>query len=61
VFVVSGLAIVASVAVLSWLLIEQPALGHKHSPLPDRIATMLSRRRRPRHGRTPMPTEGRSR
>ncbi|MBW0105478.1 acyltransferase [Pseudonocardia sp. KRD291] len=62
VFVVSGLAIVASVAVLSWFLIEKPALGHKHSPLPDRIATTLSRRRRrPRHGRTPMPTQGRPR
>jgi peptidoglycan/LPS O-acetylase OafA/YrhL len=46
-----GLTIVGPAA-LSWYLVEKPALGHKHSPIPDRIAVGLGRlvgRRGPRH------------
>ncbi|WP_219412572.1 acyltransferase family protein [Pseudonocardia nigra] len=44
VFVVTGLALTLLPAVASWYLVEKPALGHKHSPVPDRIAAALTRR-----------------
>lgn len=61
VFVVAGLALVVPVALLSWFLVEKPALGHKHSELPDRVAEMVSRGRGSRRGRGPRPTRGRAR
>lgn len=56
VFVLVGLTVVVPVAALSWFLIERPALGHKHSQCPDRIAAWVSRRRRRcQEGRNPQP------
>jgi peptidoglycan/LPS O-acetylase OafA/YrhL len=30
------------VALASWFLVEKPALARKHSPFPDRVATLLT-------------------
>ncbi|MCW0212543.1 MAG: acyltransferase [Pseudonocardia sp.] len=37
-FVPLGIAVATVPAVLSWFLVEQPALSHKHSSVPDRVA-----------------------
>lgn len=50
-FVPAGLTVVTLIAVLSWYLIEKPALGHKHSRLPDRIAAAATPRHRRRSDR----------
>jgi peptidoglycan/LPS O-acetylase OafA/YrhL len=42
VFLPAGLAITLLPAALSWYLVEKPALSHKHSELPDRIARRLT-------------------
>jgi Predicted acyltransferases len=60
VFIVIGLAVSAAVALLSWRLIEKPALRHKHSGFPDRATAALSRLHRTRCGRHRL-TAGRDR
>jgi peptidoglycan/LPS O-acetylase OafA/YrhL len=52
VFVVVGLAVSLGPAVLSWYLVEKPALSRKHSPAPDRIAAWVTRSSRRRPGGT---------
>ncbi|MBW0102086.1 acyltransferase [Pseudonocardia sp. KRD291] len=37
-FLLIGLGITAAMALLSWLLVERPALRRKHSTIPDRVA-----------------------
>jgi peptidoglycan/LPS O-acetylase OafA/YrhL len=52
VFVTIGLAVTALPALASWYLVERPALGRKHSPLPDRAASSIRPRATPAlHGR----------
>ena len=42
-FLVVGLGVTTMVALSSWLLVERPALSHKHSAVPDRVAAALVR------------------
>jgi peptidoglycan/LPS O-acetylase OafA/YrhL len=42
VFVPVGLAMVLGLAALSWYLVEKPALAHKNSTIPDRIADRIA-------------------
>jgi peptidoglycan/LPS O-acetylase OafA/YrhL len=42
-FVPIAIFAVVPVAVVSWFLVEKPALAHKHSPFPDRVADLLAR------------------
>jgi peptidoglycan/LPS O-acetylase OafA/YrhL len=44
VFIAAGLAVTAILAAFSWYWVEKPALGRKHSELPDRIAALVLRR-----------------
>lgn len=44
-FVPIGLAVVLLPAAVSWYLIEKPALRHKNSAFPDRVAALRLRRR----------------
>jgi peptidoglycan/LPS O-acetylase OafA/YrhL len=41
-FIAVVLAIVVLPAAASWYLVEKPAMSHKHSPLPDRLARRLA-------------------
>jgi peptidoglycan/LPS O-acetylase OafA/YrhL len=43
VFIAAGLAVTAILAAFSWYWVEKPALGRKHSELPDRIAALVLR------------------
>jgi peptidoglycan/LPS O-acetylase OafA/YrhL len=43
-FVTVGLALTVLPAVASWYLVEQPALRHRHSALPDRMARTVTGR-----------------
>jgi peptidoglycan/LPS O-acetylase OafA/YrhL len=45
VFVTAGIALTMLPAAASWYLVEKPAMRHKHSPLPDRIAGAIVRAR----------------
>uniref|UniRef100_UPI001C5CE0BC acyltransferase family protein n=1 Tax=Pseudonocardia nigra TaxID=1921578 RepID=UPI001C5CE0BC len=53
VFVPLGLLLTIAPAAASWYLVEKPALGRKHSTVPDRITAALSRAARRR--RVPAP------